>query len=51
MVFLSKVTASGEVRIGSSNKAEIASLCKVRGFASTAKRGLGVWGLEVLDVI
>lgn len=39
---LSKVTASGEVRIGSSNKAGTASFCKGKGFASVAKGILGV---------
>lgn len=38
---LSRVTASGEVRIGSSNNAGTAFLDKGRGFASAVKRDLG----------
>lgn len=51
MGFFSQVTASGEVRIRSSNRAETASLYERRGFASTAKRVLGAWGLKLLEII
>lgn len=48
--FFSRVTASGEVRIGSSNKAETASFCKQGGFAYTTKRNLGNWGVELVKI-
>lgn len=50
MGFLFQVTASGEVRIGSSNRAEAASLYEGRVFASTTKRVFGAWGIKLLEI-